>query len=125
VTFVKGALNLIRDSQSFFTFASPLPVPILVIYCADIPPVSRTEMEALVALPGIEKCCLARGSLGVHDETLRAVAEAVLTFCKPLLAEAILPDVPVHLPACQIQEIDPIRILPQCAGILSSFGPVA
>jgi pimeloyl-ACP methyl ester carboxylesterase len=78
--FVTGGLDPVRDRQSFLALASPPPAPILVIYGADTPPRSRMEMEVLAALPGIESRCLARGSLGVHEEKPDAVAEAASSF---------------------------------------------
>jgi hypothetical protein len=80
--FVTGALDPVRDRESFLALASPPPAPTLVIYGADTPPRSRMEMEALAGLPGVESHCLAHGSLGVHEEELRAVAGAILPFLR-------------------------------------------
>jgi pimeloyl-ACP methyl ester carboxylesterase len=80
--FVTGALDPVRDREAFLALASPPPAPILVIYGADTPPRSRMEMEALAAVPGIASHCLARGSLGVHEEEPEAVAGAALPFLR-------------------------------------------
>jgi pimeloyl-ACP methyl ester carboxylesterase len=78
--FVTGALDPVRDHESFLALASPPPAPTLVIYGADTPPRSRMEMEALAALPGVESHCLAHGSLGVHEEEPEAIAAAASPF---------------------------------------------
>ena len=78
--FVTGALDPVRDRESFLALASPPPAPTLVIYGANTPPRSRMEMEALSALPGVESQCLAHGSLGVHEEKPEAVVGAALPF---------------------------------------------
>jgi pimeloyl-ACP methyl ester carboxylesterase len=80
--FVTGALDPVRDRESFLALASPLPAPTLIVYGAATPPRSRLEMEALAALPGIEACLLPRGSLGVHEEEPEAVAVAVCPFLR-------------------------------------------
>jgi pimeloyl-ACP methyl ester carboxylesterase len=80
--FVTGTLDPVRDRESFLALATPPPAPTLVIYGADTPPRSRLEMEGLAALPGIESHCLARGSLGVHEEEADAVAGVALPFLR-------------------------------------------
>jgi pimeloyl-ACP methyl ester carboxylesterase len=80
--FVTGALDPVRDRESFLALATPPPAPTLVIYGADTPPRSRLEMEDLAALSGIESHCLARGSLGVHEEEADAVVGVALPFLR-------------------------------------------
>jgi pimeloyl-ACP methyl ester carboxylesterase len=80
--FVTGALDPVRDRESFLALASPPSAPTLVVYGADTPPRSRAEMEALAALPGFESCRLDRGSLGVYEEDATAVADAVEPFLR-------------------------------------------
>jgi pimeloyl-ACP methyl ester carboxylesterase len=80
--FVTGALDPVRDRNAFLTLASPPPAPTLVVYGADAPPRSRTEMEALAELPGIQSCLLSGGALGIHEEEPDAVAGAVEHFLR-------------------------------------------
>jgi hypothetical protein len=80
--FVTGALDPVRDRQSFLALTSPVAASILIVYGADTPPRSRAEMEALAALPGIESCRLEVGSLGIHEEDAGAVIAAIGPFLR-------------------------------------------
>ena len=80
--FVTGALDPVRDRESFLALASPPTVPTLVVYGADTPPRSLAEMEALAALPGIQSRRLDAGALGIHEECAAAVAEVIVPFLR-------------------------------------------
>ena len=77
--FVTGALDLVRSREHFHALADP-KVPILLLYGAQTPARSRTELEALAALPSVESRCFEHGSLGLHEEFAEPVAEAVQEF---------------------------------------------
>ena len=56
----------------------------LVLYGAATPRKSRDEMEALAALPGVEKRVLPRGKLAMQEEHPDAVAAAIGKFLDSL-----------------------------------------
>jgi pimeloyl-ACP methyl ester carboxylesterase len=78
--FVTGALDPVRDEAAFLEVADLSSVPVFVVYGASTPPKSLAGMEALTRLPGITSLRLGAGSLGVHEESASAVAEALRPF---------------------------------------------
>jgi hypothetical protein len=52
----------------------------LMLYGPATPPKSRAEMEALVALPGMESKLLARGTLGMAEELASDLAPLINDF---------------------------------------------
>jgi pimeloyl-ACP methyl ester carboxylesterase len=80
VRFVTGRLDPLASRDECLELARRAAAPILVVYGAETPPRSRTEMEALAALPGIRSVRLPRGKLAVHEEFPDATAEAVDAF---------------------------------------------
>lgn len=77
--FVTGGLDPVSDRQEFITLLQSSPVPVLVIVADQAPPYSKQEMEAMVAIPGIQSLVLP-GTLGMYEEYAAEVAEAVLPF---------------------------------------------
>ncbi|MBV8526065.1 MAG: alpha/beta hydrolase [Acetobacteraceae bacterium] len=66
--FVTGGLDRVTSRPEFLALTHRLDVPILVIYGAETPPKSRSEMEALCQSPGVQSCLLPKGKLAVHEE---------------------------------------------------------
>ncbi|WP_017655620.1 alpha/beta fold hydrolase [Fortiea contorta] len=77
--FVTGNIDTIHQQSEFLELGRSLTVPLLVLIGKSSPPKSRSEMDALAALPGV-KSTLIPGSLGLHEEYPNLVAEAVLPF---------------------------------------------
>lgn len=80
--FVTGALDPVRDRQSFLALASPPTAATLLVYGPDTPRRSLVGMELLSELPGMERCRYNFGSLGIHEEHPGAVAHAVAGFLR-------------------------------------------
>jgi pimeloyl-ACP methyl ester carboxylesterase len=78
--FVTGALDPFGDRAAFLTAAGRIDAPILVLYGRDTPARSFAEMQALVALPGIESRLLGRGALGMAEERPAGLAPLMETF---------------------------------------------
>jgi pimeloyl-ACP methyl ester carboxylesterase len=77
---VTGALDRVASRTEFLALVARAAVPILVVYGAETPPRSRTEIEALAALPGVQAVRLARGKLSVHEEFPDDVGAAIEPF---------------------------------------------
>jgi pimeloyl-ACP methyl ester carboxylesterase len=80
VRFVTGLLDPFANRAAFLAEARKVQDPILVLYGAATPRKSRAEMEALAALPGVQKRILPRGKLAVQEEDPAAVETAIRTF---------------------------------------------
>ena len=52
----------------------------LMLYGPNTPPKSRAEMEALAALPGIERRRVGRGTLGMAEELAGELAPLIDSF---------------------------------------------
>jgi pimeloyl-ACP methyl ester carboxylesterase len=78
--FVTGALDPFEDRAAFLAAAGRIDAPILVLYGRDTPLRSRAEMQALVALPGIESRLFDRGTLGLAEERPAELAPLVEAF---------------------------------------------
>ncbi|CAD7704716.1 unnamed protein product [Ostreobium quekettii] len=78
-SFITGYLDPFEDREGVLDLARSLEVPVVVVVGEDTPRKSKAEMEALGAVEGVEVRRV-RGSLGVHEEFPREVAEAVLPF---------------------------------------------
>lgn len=77
--FVTGGLDPVSDRQEFITLLQSCPVPVLVIMADQAPPYSKQEMEAMVAIPGIQSLVLP-GTLEMYEEYAAKVAEAASPF---------------------------------------------
>jgi hypothetical protein len=78
--FVTGALDPFDDRAAFLAAARHVERPMLMLYGPDTPPKSRTEMEALAELPGIESRLLRRGTLGMAEELAGDLAPLIDDF---------------------------------------------
>jgi pimeloyl-ACP methyl ester carboxylesterase len=80
VRFVTGHLDPLASREAFLDLARRAAVPILLVYGVETPPRSRTEMEALAAVPGIRTARLPQGKLAVHEEFPDATFNAIGPF---------------------------------------------
>jgi pimeloyl-ACP methyl ester carboxylesterase len=78
--FVAGELDPMQTSEAFLSLARRVVDPVLVVYGADTPRRSKTEMEALAQIPGIKSRMLEAGKLAVHEEFPTAIAEELRAF---------------------------------------------
>jgi pimeloyl-ACP methyl ester carboxylesterase len=85
IRFVTGALDPIETREQFLALARQAAIPMLTIYGAQTPPRSRTEMEALATIDGMQSVCIPRGKLSLHEEFADQVAPVVAPFlaCDP------------------------------------------
>jgi pimeloyl-ACP methyl ester carboxylesterase len=81
---VTGGLDRVASRAEFLRLAGGAGVPILLVLGGETPSRSRSEMEALARLPGIETIRLARGKLAVHEEFPDEVAAALRPFLASL-----------------------------------------
>jgi pimeloyl-ACP methyl ester carboxylesterase len=80
VRFVTGMLDPLATRDEFLDLARRIEIPVLTIYGSQTPPRSRSEMEALAAVPGVRSVCLPEGKLALHEEFADAVAQAIMPF---------------------------------------------
>lgn len=79
--FVTGTLDPMQSHDEFLQIGRSLSVPTMVIIGEQSPRQSKSEMEALAELPGIQRDRLP-GSLGLHEEYADEVAAIVLPFLR-------------------------------------------
>ena len=79
--FVTGALDPASDRTEFLAGLQPLSLPLMVVIGEQSPVKSKTEMEAIAALPNVQSCRLP-GSLGLHEEYPTELAAAILPFLR-------------------------------------------
>jgi pimeloyl-ACP methyl ester carboxylesterase len=77
--FVTGGLDPMPSREVFLQSIELLACPVMVVVAEQAPPASKAEMEAMVALPGVQFTRLP-GTLGLAEEYGSAVAESVLPF---------------------------------------------
>jgi hypothetical protein len=82
VRFVAGLLDPAKNLAGFLAGARRVGDPILLLYSAQTPRKSRAEMEALAALPNVERRILARGKLAAQEEFPESVEAEVRAFLK-------------------------------------------
>jgi pimeloyl-ACP methyl ester carboxylesterase len=80
VRFVTGMLDPAEDRAKFLAGAGRVRDAILLLYGADTPRKSRSEMEALAALPNVERRILPRGKLAVQEEFPTSVEAELRAF---------------------------------------------
>jgi pimeloyl-ACP methyl ester carboxylesterase len=78
--FVAGELDPMPHREAFLAAARQVNEPILLVYGAETPRRSRSEMEALAALDHVRTVIVPRGKLSVHEEFPKPVAEAIREF---------------------------------------------
>jgi Alpha/beta hydrolase family len=66
--FVTGRLDPFGSRDEMLAAARRISVPALNLFAEGTPPKSRTEMEALAALPNVETVRLPRGKLSFYEE---------------------------------------------------------
>jgi pimeloyl-ACP methyl ester carboxylesterase len=77
--FVTGALDPVYDRANFLAWFRTLSIPVMVLIGEQSPSKSKSEMEALIGLPGVQVQKLP-GTLGMHEEYAAEVTRAVLPF---------------------------------------------
>jgi pimeloyl-ACP methyl ester carboxylesterase len=77
--FVTGTLDAVHNQADFLDLAQSLSIPLMVVIGESTPPKSRAEMDAMVAIPGVQKAVVP-GSLGMHEEYPVAICKVVLPF---------------------------------------------
>jgi pimeloyl-ACP methyl ester carboxylesterase len=80
IRFVAGELDPMTSRDEFLDTARQVSEPILMIYGADTPPKSKTEMEQLAGLPNVRTALLPAGKLAIHEEFAEEVAGALRAF---------------------------------------------
>jgi pimeloyl-ACP methyl ester carboxylesterase len=80
VRFVAGLLDPAKNLAVFLACARRVSDPILLLYSAQTPRKSRAEMEALAALPNVERRILPRGKLAAQEEFPESVEAEVRAF---------------------------------------------
>jgi hypothetical protein len=78
--FVTGKPDPTATRTEFLDLASRLPVPTPIVYGAQTPSRSCSEMEALASVPGIHSAVLPLGELSVHEEFPDSVAGTIEPF---------------------------------------------
>jgi pimeloyl-ACP methyl ester carboxylesterase len=80
IRFVVGELDPMATRTEFLDAARRVAAPILLVYGADTPTKSRSEMEELAALPNVRAVVLPAGKLAVHEEYAEDTAVALGAF---------------------------------------------
>jgi pimeloyl-ACP methyl ester carboxylesterase len=80
VRFVTGRLDPLATRAEFLALARRSSVPMLLLYSEQTPPRSRSEMEALASVEGVQRVALPLGKLSVHEEFPDLVTEAIESF---------------------------------------------
>lgn len=84
-TFVTGGLDTIRDREEWLSLFQPLPVPVLMAIGEQMPPKSRAEVEILAHFSSAQVYRMP-GSLGLHEEYPRVLADGILPFLDKYLS---------------------------------------
>ncbi len=77
--FVTGNLDLIRTQEEWLSWFQPLPVPTMIVIGEEMPPRSRAEVEVLAHFSAVQVYRMP-GSLGLHEEYPKQLAEGILPF---------------------------------------------
>ena len=80
VRFVTGRLDPLATRAEFLDLARRSSVPILLLYGGQTPPRSRSEMEALASVAGVQRAAIPLGKLSVHEEFPDLVTEVIKSF---------------------------------------------
>ncbi|NJN49375.1 MAG: alpha/beta hydrolase [Alkalinema sp. RL_2_19] len=78
VAFVTGALDPLRSRDDWVSLFQPIPVPVLMVIGAHMPPKSRQEAEVVAHFGGGVQVVRMPGSLGLHEEYPEMLAERIL-----------------------------------------------
>lgn len=82
VRFVTGRLDPLATRVEFLDLARRSSAPMLIVYGSQTPPRSRSEMDALASVPGVQRSVLPLGKLSVHEEFPDLVADAIKSFIR-------------------------------------------
>ena len=77
--FVTGAIDPVTNRQDFLQLLESVAVPVAIILAKNAPPKSKAEMSAMAELPEMQTANL-EGTLGMHEEFPKVVAEAIESF---------------------------------------------
>ncbi|MEO1353310.1 MAG: alpha/beta hydrolase [Cyanobacteria bacterium J06635_15] len=77
--FVTGGLDPMPSREAFLECLESLTCPVMVVVAEQAPPASKAEMEAMVALSGVQSTRLP-GTLGQAEEYGDTVAETIRPF---------------------------------------------
>ena len=80
IRFVAGELDPMATREAFLIAAQQVNDPIMVVYGAETPSRSRTEMEALAGLPNVVATIVPHAKLAVHEEFPNQVAATIKNF---------------------------------------------
>jgi pimeloyl-ACP methyl ester carboxylesterase len=80
VRFVTGLLDPLQSREELLGVAKEAKFPMLMVYGDQTPRRSRSEMQSLAAVPGVQSVCLPTGKLSLHEEFPDAVADAITPF---------------------------------------------
>jgi pimeloyl-ACP methyl ester carboxylesterase len=80
VRFVTGLLDPLKNREQLLGLAQEATFPILMVYGDQTPRRSRSEMQCLSTVPGVQTVCLPKGKLALHDEFPNAVADVITPF---------------------------------------------
>jgi pimeloyl-ACP methyl ester carboxylesterase len=75
--FVTGRLDPFRSREEMLTAARRVAAPMLVLFAEAAPVKSRTEMEALAALPNVQTLRLPKGKLSFYEEFPDETADVI------------------------------------------------
>jgi hypothetical protein len=80
VRFVTGRLDPLATRAEFLDLARLSSAPMLLLYGGQTPPRSRSEMEALASVAGVQRAAIPLGKLSVHEEFPDLVTEVIKSF---------------------------------------------
>jgi len=80
VRFVTGMLDPLKSREQLLGLAQEATTPMLMVYGDQTPSRSRSEMQSLAAVPGLQSVCLPTGKLSLHEEFSDAVADVITPF---------------------------------------------
>ena len=80
IRFVAGELDPAATREAFLGAAQQVNDPIIVVYGAETPPRSRSEIEALAGLPNVVAAVVPHAKLAVHEEFPDEVAATIKKF---------------------------------------------
>jgi pimeloyl-ACP methyl ester carboxylesterase len=80
VRFVTGLLDPLKSREELLGLAKEAKFPMLMVYGDQTPRRSRSEMQSLAAVPGVQSVYLPTGKLSLHEEFPDAVANAITPF---------------------------------------------
>jgi pimeloyl-ACP methyl ester carboxylesterase len=84
--FVTGGLDLVKKREEWFNWFQPLSVPVMIVIGDNMPPKSRQEVEILAHFSSVQVHRMP-GSLGLHEEYPKQLAEGILPFLDKYLSK--------------------------------------